>query len=149
MVVRVKWSAFKQSSWYEYVLRFMLASALAYFSTGMALLDERDWGRQYELTFSLSLERAECELLSGNFENAESLIVELLPRGTSKLDQAAVYRLKVQSHVMKSENQQAVASALTCLRLFGIDLPAHPTQQQSRLNTRPYGRPSMGALSRA
>src|SRR5216683_7528441 len=104
------------------------ASALAYFSTGIALLDERDWGRQYELTFSLSLERAECELLSGNFENAERLIVELLPRGTSKLDQAAVYRLKVQSHVMKSENQQAVASALTCLRLFGIDLPAHPTQ---------------------
>jgi PAS domain S-box-containing protein len=106
------------------------ASALAYFSTGMALLDERDWGRQYELTFSLSLERAECELLSGNFKNAERLIVELLQRGTSKVDQAAVYRLKVQSHVMKSENQQAVASALTCVRLFGIDLPAHPTEEQ-------------------
>jgi PAS domain S-box-containing protein len=106
------------------------ASALACFSTGMALLDERDWGHQYELTFSLSLERAECELLSGNFENAERLIVELLQRGTSKVDQAAVYRLKVQSHVMKSENQQAVASALTCLRLFGLDLPAHPTQEQ-------------------
>jgi PAS domain S-box-containing protein len=106
------------------------ASALAYFSTGMALLDERDWERQYKLTFNLWLERAECELLSGNFENAERLIGEVSQRGTSKLDQAAVYRLKVQSHVMKSENQQAVASALTCLRLFGIDLPAHPTQEQ-------------------
>jgi PAS domain S-box-containing protein len=106
------------------------ASALAHFSAGMALLDERDWGSQYELTFSLSLERAECELLSGNFENAEHLIVELLRRGASKVDQAAAYRLKVQSHVMKSENQQAVASALTCLRLFGIDLPAHPTQEE-------------------
>jgi predicted ATPase len=106
------------------------ASALAHFSTGMALLDERDWGSQYELTFSLSLERAECELLSDNFENAECLIVELLRRGRSKVDQAVVYRLKVESHVMKSENQQAVASALTCLRLFGIDLPAHPTQEQ-------------------
>src|ERR1700737_4750859 len=58
------------------------------------------------------------------------LIVELLQRGTSKVDQAAVYRLKIESHVMKSENQQAVASALTCLRLFCIDLPAHPTQEQ-------------------
>jgi PAS domain S-box-containing protein len=106
------------------------ASALAYFSTGMVLLDERDWGRQYELTFSLWLERAECELLSGNFENAERLIVELLRRAASKVDQAAVYRLKVQSHVMMSENQHAVASALTCLRLFGVDLPAHPTQEQ-------------------
>src|SRR5260370_5159798 len=31
---------------------------------------------------------------------------------------------------MKSETQQAVASALTCLRLFGIDLPASPTLEQ-------------------
>ena len=29
----------------------------------MALLDERDWGSQYELMFSLWLERAECEFL--------------------------------------------------------------------------------------
>jgi predicted ATPase len=106
------------------------ASACAYFSAGIALLDERDWGSQYELTFSLWLERAECELLSGNFEKAEQLIVELLQRGASKIDQAAVYHLKVQFHVVKSENQQAVASALTCLRLFGIDLPAHPTWEQ-------------------
>jgi PAS domain S-box-containing protein len=109
------------------------ASACAYFSAGMALLDEGDWNSQYELTFSLWLERAECELLSGNFENAEQLIVELLQHAASKVDQAAVYRLKVQFHYMKSEYQQyqqAVASALTCLRLLGIDLPAHPTWEQ-------------------
>ena len=62
------------------------ASARAYFSAGMALLDERDWGSQYELTFSLWLERAECELLSGNFEKAEQLIGELLQRGASNVD---------------------------------------------------------------
>jgi PAS domain S-box-containing protein len=105
-------------------------SACTYLAAGMALLDDRDWNRQYELTFSLWLERAECEFLNGSFENAELLIGELLQRGASKVDQAAVYRLKVQFHVMKSENQHAVASALTCLRLFGIDLPAHPTQEQ-------------------
>jgi hypothetical protein len=31
---------------------------------------------------------------------------------------------------VKSENVQAEASALACLRLFGIDLPAHPTWEQ-------------------
>jgi len=104
-----------------------------YRAAGMALLDERDWGSQYDLMFSLWLERAECEFLSGNFENAEQLIVELLQHAASKVDQAAVYRLKVQFHYMKSEYQQyqqAVASALTCLRLLGIDLPAHPTWEQ-------------------
>jgi PAS domain S-box-containing protein len=106
------------------------ASAREYFSAGMALLDEKDWSSQYELTFSLWLERAECELLAGNFEKAEQLIAELLQRGGTKVDQAAVYHLKVQLHIVKGENAQGVDSALTCLTLFGIDIPAHPTWEQ-------------------
>ena len=85
---------------------------------------------QYELTFSLRFERAECELLSGNFEEAEQLIADLLQHAASKVDQATAYRLKVVLHTLKSENAQAVDSALSCLRLFGIDIPAHPTQAQ-------------------
>jgi len=48
------------------------ASAVAHFKAGMALLDERDWGSHYELTFTLWLERAECEYLSGNFEKPKN-----------------------------------------------------------------------------
>ena len=106
------------------------ASARAYFAAGMALLDERHWGSDYNLMFSLSLERAECEYLSGNFDEAEELISELLARGASKIDKAAAYRLKIDLHVVKSENPKAVESALECLRLFGIDIPAHPTREQ-------------------
>ena len=106
------------------------ASARAYFSAGMALLDERNWNTQYELTFSLWLERAECEFLSGNVDTAEQLIGELLQRGASNIDQAAAYRLKVQLHMVKGEYPQAVDAALTCLRLFGIDMPAHPIWDQ-------------------
>src|ERR1700756_5606187 len=106
------------------------ASAREYFLAGMALLDERDWSTQYELTFKLWLERAECELLTGHFDTAEQLIVELLLRAVLRVDQAAVYRLKVQLHVVKGEYPQAVDGALTCLRLFGIDMPAHPIWDQ-------------------
>ncbi|MDB4873831.1 MAG: multi-sensor signal transduction multi-kinase [Gemmatimonadetes bacterium] len=106
------------------------ASACVYLAAGMALWDEGDWDSQYELTFSLWLERAQCELLSGNFDKAEQLIAELLQRAESKVDRAAVYQLKIQFHVTKSENPQAVVSALTCLRLFGIEMPAHPTFEQ-------------------
>jgi PAS domain S-box-containing protein len=106
------------------------ASALAYFVAGMALLDEREWGSQYGLTFSLGLECVECELLCGNTEKAGQLIAELLPRAATRVDEAAVYNLKVQLHVMKAENQHAVDAALTCLRGFGIDMPAHPTEEQ-------------------
>jgi PAS domain S-box-containing protein len=106
------------------------ASAREYFSAGILLLDESDWSSQYQLTFNLWLERAECEFLTGDFEAAERLIVELLQRAGSKLDQANAYHLKVQLHILKGENQQGVDNALTCLNLFSIEIPAHPTWEQ-------------------
>jgi predicted ATPase len=125
------------------------ASAREYFSGGMALLDERDWDSQHKLTFSLWLERAECELLSGNFEKAEQLIGELLQRGVSNIDQAAACRLKVRLHIVKGEYQQGMATALACLRLFGMTCRRTRPGSRSRPNTRWSGKPSMGARSRA
>jgi PAS domain S-box-containing protein len=105
-------------------------SARGYFSAGMALLDEGDWSSHYELSFRLWLERAECELLSGNFEKAEQLIVELLQRAASNVEYADASCLKINLHLLKGELPQAIDSALTCLRLFGIDLSAHPNFEQ-------------------
>src|SRR5256885_14392871 len=47
------------------------ASACVYGVAGMALLYESDWEGQYDLTFSLWLERAESEYLTGQLEAAE------------------------------------------------------------------------------
>ena len=105
-------------------------SACVYLAAGMALLDQSDWENQYELTFSLCIERAECEFLSGNLEKAEQLIADLLQHAASKADLATTYRLKVLLHTLKSENAQAIDSGLSCLRLFGIDISAHPTEAQ-------------------
>ena len=106
------------------------AAAGTYFSAAMALLDERAWDTQYELIFSLWRERIECEFLTGNFGLAEQLIADLLQREGSKLDKAAIYRLKVQLEEVKGEYSKAVDSALTCLKLFDIDIPTHPTQEE-------------------
>jgi len=106
------------------------ASARVYLATGMTLLDDEDWTDRYELTFSLWLERAECEFSTSHFETAEHLIAELLQRGATKIDLAAASHLKVQLHVVQSDNPQAVVSALACLRLFDIDIPAHPSWDQ-------------------
>src|SRR5229473_946380 len=71
------------------------ASARTYLAAGMDLLDQAAWGSRHELIFRLWLERAECEYLGGNFERAEQLIGELLARAASKVDQAAVYQVKL------------------------------------------------------
>jgi predicted ATPase len=106
------------------------AAARSHFASGMALMDEKDWSSDYELTFSLWLECAECELLSGQFGRTEQLIGELLLRAKSKVDQVAVHCLKILLQFIKSEIQEAVATALTSLRGFGIDIPESPTHEQ-------------------
>ena len=102
------------------------ASARAYLASGMLLLDEKDWSSRYELMFSLRFERAQCELLNGHFDKAQQMVAELLQRAASKVDQTTVYDLKVRLHTVQGEYPQALENALACLRLFGIDLPAHP-----------------------
>ena len=106
------------------------ASACVYLAAGMALTgDGLDDPGQYELAFAMSLERAECELLSGNFDEAERLIDRLIRRGASRVDKAAAYILKTHLHILKSEKPQGVDAALECLRLFGIEIPTHPTRE--------------------
>ena len=65
---------------------------------------------------------------NGDFETAWQLIEELLRRAASKVDEAAVYHLKVQLHVMKSEIQQAVDTAL--------DMPARVRHRHARASDR-------------
>jgi PAS domain S-box-containing protein len=106
------------------------ASACTYLHTGIAALCRDAWTSRYELAFALRLECAECEYLKGNFDEAERLIEALLAKGVSKIDKASAYSLKIDLHVMRSEHLEAVESALECLRLFGLDMPAHPTREQ-------------------
>ena len=105
------------------------ASACVYLAAGMALLDEAFWIGHYELMFNLRLERAECAFLTGQFDIAKRLLAELLQRATLKVDLAAAYILHIKLHILNLENEEAVASALTCLRLLDIDLPAHPSSE--------------------
>jgi predicted ATPase/transcriptional regulator with GAF, ATPase, and Fis domain len=106
------------------------ASARTYFASGIALLDEQDWVIQHKLIFSLSLELAECELLCGGMEKAAQLVIELMQHAASGIEFADASCLKINLHVLRGEHLLAIDSALECLRLFGIDLPAQPTWEQ-------------------
>ena len=102
-------------------------AARTYFAKGIDQLGDDGWYSQYELAFALHLENAQCTFLSSEFDEAERLIVALLQRAQTKIDSAAVHRLKVELHVVRSENDLAVASALSALRPLGIELSAKPS----------------------
>ena len=82
------------------------------------------------MAFNLWIERAESEYLNGNFDQAEGLIAELMDQARSKADKVAAYRLRILLHLLQGEFQPAVDRGLECLRIFGIDLPAHPTREE-------------------
>jgi len=121
------------------------ASARAYCAPAWRCSNERDWGSQYELTFSLWLERAERRAAERYFEKAEQLIVELLQSAGLRKSIRRPSTSEVQFQRHEVENRRSVASALTCLRLFGIDLLQTRPWSRSRPNTRRCGGPSMAA----
>ena len=71
------------------------ASASNYLAAGIAVLSDEGWQKSYDLTLGLFLERAECEILNSNLEQAAGLVEALLIRARSKIDQAEICRLRM------------------------------------------------------
>ena len=108
------------------------ASASNYLAAGIAVLSDEGWQKSYDLTLGLFLERAECEILNSNLEQAAELVEALLIRARSKIDQAEICRLRMLLQLRQGNYAPAVRTALECLRTFGVDLPDLPTPEQMR-----------------
>jgi len=113
------------------------ASAAEWFAAGGDLLGDEAWALDPELAFTLRIEQAECEFAAGHPERAAELIEALKPHATTTLRLAALCRLEVELHVLRSAHEQAIVGALDCLRRFGIDLAQHPDEAalQAELDT--------------
>ncbi|MEW5854789.1 MAG: AAA family ATPase [Myxococcota bacterium] len=110
-----------------------------FIAAGIAVLPPHAWEESYELAYALHLELAECAYVNRHFDDAEGILRKLLACSRTRLDKARAYRVKINLHTIKGESDAAVASAIECLRLFGIELPLHPdeaTLRQAYLRTR-------------
>ena len=108
------------------------ASALGYLAAGRAMLTENIWEGQYELTFTLEFQQAECEFLTSNFAAAEKRLSMLSQRAGSFVDRAAVARLQVELYTSLDQSDRAVERGLEYLRQVGIDWSPHPTKDEVR-----------------
>ena len=108
-------------------------SALSYFSAGSALLMEDRWTRRYDLAFTLELNWAACEFLTGHHEAADERLSVLADRAANHVDRAAVTCLKLELYTMHDRSDRAVAVCLEYLREEeGVEWSAHPTDQAVR-----------------
>lgn len=100
-------------------------SALKYFNEGRSLLQPYDWHNQYDLTFGLELQQAECEFLTGDQAAAEERLSELEIRARNTIHGAAVARLRIALNTLGNPSR-AVQIGLAFLSGIGIDWSAHP-----------------------
>ena len=88
------------------------ASALKYLATGGALLAEDIWDRRYELSFALELQRAECELLTGELSLAEDRLSMLSRCAGSLVDAAAVACVRVALYTTLDRSDRSIEVCL-------------------------------------
>jgi PAS domain S-box-containing protein len=110
------------------------ASALKYFTRGAALLQDSPdcTQRCHELIFSLKLQRAECEFLTGQLEAAEEGLSMLSSGAANPVELANVTCLRVDLYTTLDRSDRAVAVCLDYLRQVGIDWSPHPSDQDVR-----------------
>jgi len=99
------------------------AAARRYLAQATALLPSDAWRTQYEDTFSLQLERCECEYLTGHPDIAAELAAVILAEARSAVDRAEVYRLRIRMSDFAGRSDDALTALRDALRLFGIELP--------------------------
>jgi len=104
-------------------------SALNYFSVGAELAGSGIWENRHELAFQLGYERAESEFLNRDFTEALSQFHALLSHAGTKLEKANIYRAMIDIYTTTVEIEKAITCGLEALRLFGINVPAHPDRE--------------------
>ncbi|MEH1783419.1 MAG: AAA family ATPase [Nostoc sp.] len=97
--------------------------AKRFFSIAMNLLAENVWLEQYEQTFTLFREQAECEFLTGNLEQAEELFDLLLLKAKSHVEKSNIYMLQIRLYQVAGRYEEALTLGLESLKFFGVRFP--------------------------
>jgi predicted ATPase len=104
-------------------------SASTYLAAAAWMLGEDAWDDEYALMFSLALQRADCEYLTGQYRQAEDRLALLAGRAATRLDRCSVACLRAAVYSTSNQPAQAVLVCLSRLREFGIDWQASPSEE--------------------
>ncbi|MFN6465952.1 MAG: AAA family ATPase [Nostoc sp. DedVER02] len=107
--------------------------AKRFFRVATNLLAENAWIEQYEQTFNLFKELAECEFLTGNLEQAEDLFELLFFKAESHVDKSNIYMLQIRLYQVVGRYEEALILGLEALKLFGVTFPETNEEVQAAI----------------
>ncbi|WP_445626393.1 AAA family ATPase [Nostoc sp. DSM 114167] len=111
-------------------------AAIKYCAIGMEILPEDSWQTAYDLTFQLYRECAECEYITGRFDEAERLFHQALQYVENKFELAEIYGLQLALRSNQGENLLAAyEAALSGLSVMGMSIPATDAGQQALIES--------------
>ena len=102
-------------------------SALSYFTVSNKLLNRR---AKYETAFTVGLNLAECELLTGQLTAADERLLSLSVLAQNFEDRIAVARLRVVLYMTSNRSPRAIEVCLECLQFVGLACPLNPTPEE-------------------
>ncbi|MBC1223631.1 AAA family ATPase [Nostoc sp. UCD121] len=111
-------------------------AAVKYFTLGRELLIEETWQHNYNLIFGLYRESAECEYLTGNFNQAEKFFNVALSNSRDKFEKANIYGTQMYLKMTQGENiADGIKAGLKALSIMGMHLPVTSEKQQIAIET--------------
>jgi predicted ATPase len=102
-------------------------AAWEYANTGLSLLGEKAWTRQYEMSLALHELAAEVAILNGDFEAMEQFIDIVTEQAHSLPEQVNVYRIRIQAKVSKMQFTEVLSIGINLLQQLGITMTESPT----------------------
>lgn len=108
-------------------------AALGYFRTGCELLPESAWENHYPLALALKRERAEAEVVTGNFAEAEKIYPEALARARTTLDKVSILSVQATHAQLEGRYADTMRAQREGLTLLGWFFPEGEEALKARL----------------
>lgn len=102
------------------------ASAFSYLRTGIAMLGDTAWQRQYGLTLALYRAAVEAAYLTTDFDEMERLSQVAFQHVTSILDRVDIDSVRIRTRLARNQLLDAVEVGLETLTQLGMQFPKEP-----------------------
>ncbi|MBU1195527.1 MAG: diguanylate cyclase [Proteobacteria bacterium] len=101
------------------------ATALKYYQTGLELLGENCWEKQYKITLEAYSQVVEIYYLLDQMDNMQKTVDLVIEHAHSPLDQAAVTTTLIKALTSRQVFDRALEKGVHILGLLGISIPEH------------------------
>ncbi|MCU0427115.1 MAG: AAA family ATPase [Candidatus Kapabacteria bacterium] len=104
------------------------STAFSYFERALHSLEPGAWEKNYSFTLNLYDQTSETAFLSGNYDEMERLVAEILAHGQTVLDKVKALEIRTNALFMRQQIVASVQSGLEALEMLGMKLPKKPSQ---------------------